>query len=291
MHADELHTDVALVRRLLAAQFPEWAALPIERISSSGTVNALYRLGDDMVVRLPRMDWGVGAVDRELRWLPKLAPHLPVPISEPLAKGSPGEGYPWDWGVYRWLEGENPTVDSSATLARDMARFVVRLHGVEPAGNPPEGRGRSLARFDETARGALVALEGAVDTRAATAAWDESLRAPEWSGPPLWVHGDLMPGNLLVRDGGLVGVIDWGGFGVGDPACDLMVAWNLFRAGAREVFRSAVGVDEATWLRGRGWALWTGLAALPYYVETNPVLAENACFRIGEVLADYAHGS
>ena len=290
MHADELHTDVLLVRKLLAAQFPEWAALPIERVGSSGTVNALYRLGADMVVRLPRTDWGVGAVDRELRWLPELAPLLPVAISMPLAKGAPAEGYPWDWGVYRWLEGENPTVDEIAapdSLARELAQFVAALHRVELAGDPPAGRGASpLTRWDEPARAALAALEGVIDTGAAAAAWDAALRAPDWPGPPVWVHGDLMPGNLLVRGGTLAGVIDWGGLGLGDPACDLMVAWNLLPAGARDVFRGELGVDDATWVRGRGWALWTGLVALPYYKETNPELADNARYRIGEVLAD-----
>lgn len=291
MHADEVHTDVGLVRRLLAGQFPEWAALPIERLASSGTVNALYRLGDAMVVRLPRMDWGVGAVDRDLRWLPKLAPFLPVSIPVPLAKGTPAEGYPWEWGVYPWLEGENPTVDSVAesdALARDLARFIRALHGIELPGGPPAGRGASLARWDEGTRAALAALEGVIDTDAATDAWDEALRTPSWPGRPVWIHGDLMPGNLLFRDGALTAVIDWGGLGLGDPACDLMVAWNLLSAGGRRILRAELGVDDATWARGRGWALWTGLVALPYYKETNPVLADNARYRIGEVLAERA---
>jgi aminoglycoside phosphotransferase (APT) family kinase protein len=293
MHADELHTDVELVQRLLAAQFPQWATLPIKHVSSSGTVNALYRLGRDMVVRLPRMHWGIGAVDRELRWLPELAPVLPVAISVPLAKGTAAEGYPWEWGVYPWLEGENPNAGNVAnpnSLVRDLVRFLRALHSVDLAGGPPAGRGSSLARWDEPTRAALVALEGKIDTVAATAAWEAALRTPAWPSAHVWIHGDLMPGNLLVAGGKLVGVIDWGGLGVGDPACDLMVAWNLLGAGARGVFRAELGVDDATWERGRGWALWTGLVALPYYEETNPVLADNARYRIREVLADRRAG-
>jgi aminoglycoside phosphotransferase (APT) family kinase protein len=287
MHADELYTDVALVRALLEGQFPHWAALPIERVSSSGTVNALYRLGDDMVVRLPRMDWGIGAVDRELHWLPRLAPHLPFEIPVPLAKGAPAAGYPWEWGIYPWLEGETPAA-GEGSLARDLARFVRALHAVEPADGPPAGRGAALARWDEPTRAALVELQGVVDTDAAAAVWDTALGTPGWSAPPVWIHGDVMPANLLVRDGRLTGVIDWGGFGVGDPAVDLMPAWNLLDAAGRDVFRAELEVDDETWTRGRGWALWTGLLALPYYRETNPELAENARYRIGEVLADTA---
>jgi aminoglycoside phosphotransferase (APT) family kinase protein len=287
MHAHELHTDAALVQRLLEGQFPEWATLAIERLATSGTVNALYRLGDDLVVRLPRTDWGIGAVERELRWLPRLAPLLPVEIPVPLAKGSPAEGYPWEWGIYPWLDGEHPAAGDDA-LARDLACFVRALHGLDPTGGPPAGRGASLTRWDEPTRGALVELEGKIDTDAAAAVWDEALRTPGWSRPPVWIHGDLMPANLLVREGRLTGVIDWGGFGVGDPAVDLMPAWNLLGAAGRDVFRGELGLDDETWARGRGWALWTGLLALPYYEETNPELAENARYRIGEVLADTA---
>jgi aminoglycoside phosphotransferase (APT) family kinase protein len=289
MHEHEIPTDAGLVRRLVAAQFPEWAELSIERVGSSGTVNALYRLGNDMVVRLPRTDSGVG-VDEELRWLPKLAPHLPAAIPVPLAKGVPAEGFPWDWGIYPWLEGENPgagQLSDSTSLALDAAAFVRALHAVDLPGAPPAGRGSArLSDFDESVRGALGELDGVIDTDAASAVWEGVLGMPEWDAPFVWTHGDLMPGNLLVEDGRLTGVIDWGGFGLGDPATDLAVAWNLFPAEARETFKSELEVDDATWERGRGWALWTGLLALPYYKETNLELAENARYRIGEVLSD-----
>ena len=289
MHADEVSTDVALVRRLLAAQFPEWAVLPIERVASSGTDNSLYRLGDDMVVRVPRIHWAVGGVEKDCRWLPLLEPLLPVSIPVPLAMGTPGEGYPWDWGVYPWLEGENPTVGGIAdpeSLASELAEFIEALHGVALAGGPPASRGVPLATRDEAARAAIGDLHGTIDTDAATAAWEAALEAPAWSGPPIWLHGDLLHGNLLLQDGRLTGVIDWGGLGVGDPACDLIGAWGIFAADIRERFRAALSVDDATWARGRGWALSVGLIALPYYVETNPVLAGIACELIREVLAE-----
>lgn len=293
MHADELHTDVPLVRRLLAAQFPQWAALPIEPVSSSGTDNALYRLGADMVVRFPRIHWAVGGVEKDFRWLPMIAPLLPVAIPVPLAKGRPAEGYPWEWGVYPWLGGENPTVDGIAdadSLARDAARFVDALHRIDLTGWPPATRGVTLAMQDDEARPAIAALQGMIDTEAATAAWDAALRTPARSGPPVWVHGDLLPGNLLLQGGRLTGVIDWGGVGVGDPACDLIVAWGLLPPEARNVFRAELGVDDATWARGRGWALSIALIALPYYKDTNPGLAATARHLIREVLADYTSG-
>lgn len=287
MHADETPTDVALVRRLLAAQFPEWAALPIEPVRSSGTDNALYRLGVDMVVRLPRIHWAVGGVDKDFRWLSVLAPLLPVAIPVPLAKGTPAEGYPWEWGVYRWLDGENPTVDRIAdpdSLAMDVARFVEALHRLDLTGGPPATRGMPLAMRDDPTRTAIAALQGTIDTDATTAAWDAALQTPAWSGPSVWVHGDLSPGNLLLLSGRLTAVIDFAGLGVGDPACDLIVAWNLLPADARKVFRAELGVDEATWGRGRGWALSVALIQLPYYRDTNPALAANARHVICEVL-------
>jgi aminoglycoside phosphotransferase (APT) family kinase protein len=289
MHADELHTDAALVRRLLAGQFPQWAELPIERVPSAGTSNALYRLGNDMVVRLPRIHWAARGEDQDFQWLPRLAPLLPVAIPVPLAKGIPAEGYPWEWGIYTWLEGENPVVgivaDPSA-IRRDAVQFVDALHRVDLADGPPTHRGASLEGQDESARAALVALEGMIDTDAASAAWDEALGTPGWSGPPVWIHGDLLPGNLLVEGGRLTGVIDWGLLGIGDPACDMIIAWSLLPAEARKVFRAELDIDDATWTRGRGWALSIALIALPYYKDTNPVFADVARHLIREVLAD-----
>jgi aminoglycoside phosphotransferase (APT) family kinase protein len=286
MHENELPTDAALVQRLLAAQFPKWADLSIEPVRSSGTVNALYRLGGDMVVRLPRMDWGAGSVRKDAEWLPRLAPLLPVSIPVPLARGAPAEEFPWEWGVYPWLEGEHPNRDADP---ESLAAFVAALRAVDLDGGPFARRGRPLGEVqDEETRAALLQLEALIDVPAATEAWEEALAAPSWDGPPVWVHGDLLPGNLLVRNGRLAGVIDWGAVGVGDPACDLVAAWGALGAAAREVFRGALDLDDGTWARGRGWALSIGLIALPYYVETNPVFAETAELLIREALADRA---
>lgn len=290
MHADEIETDVPLVRRLLAAQFPEWAGLPIERVRSAGTDNALYRLGEDLVVRLPRIHWAVDGVGKDMLWLPKLAPLLPVAVPVPLAKGEPAEDYPWTWGVYPWLAGENPAIDSvpaAKSLTNEVADFVKALHRVDLAGGPAARRGRPLAEVqDEEARAALAELKGMIDVDAATAAWNAAIQAPPWTGRPVWVHGDLLAGNLLLEGRRLTGVIDWGGVGIGDPACDLIVAWGLLPRDLRPAFRAKLGVDDETWARGRGWALSIGLIALPYYKDTNPVLAATARQLIREVLAD-----
>lgn len=292
MHADEVDTDAALVRRLLAVQFPEWADLPIERIPSSGTDNALYRLGTDMVVRLPRIHWAVGGIDKDFELLPKLAPYLPVTIPTPLAKGEPAEGYGWSWGVYSWLEGANPragALGDADLLMRDVAAFVASLRRVDLDGGPPARRGRPLAEVqDEWARAALRQLRelDLIDVDGAEAAWKDARRVPPWPGPPVWIHGDLLAGNLLVQERRLTGVIDWGEVGVGDPACDLIVAWAVLPGELRPTFRDRLGVDDATWARGRGWALSVALIQLPYYRETNPPLAENARHLIREVLAD-----
>ncbi len=288
MHVDEASTDVDLVRRLLAAQFPDWSSLPLERVPSSGTDNALYRLGDDMVVRLPRIGWAVSGLDRELEWLPRLAPRLPVEIPIPLATGTPGDGYPWPWAVYRWLSGENPPVPQTGDrdpLAGDVVALIRAFRHIDLEG-PPCRRGLPLITQDDAARTALHELGGAVDVAAATAAWESALRAPEWPGPPTWVHGDLLPGNLLVREQRLTGVLDFGLVGVGDPACDLIAAWGVLPSRARGVLREELDVDDATWTRGRGWALSLGLIALPYYKDTNPGFADVARHLIGEVLAE-----
>ncbi|MFG2952072.1 aminoglycoside phosphotransferase family protein [Streptomyces adustus] len=285
--------DGDLVRRLIAGQFPQWAGLTIKRFPSGGTVNVMYRLGDDMVVRLPLVQGGSGDVAKERTWLPRLAPHLPTTVPKALGYGEPVEGYPWAWSVYQWLEGENPEAGAlrePVQLAEDLAGFVAAMRNITLPGAPPAHRGGALASLDAETRAAIEELRGipqeGVDCAAATAVWEEALRAPVWSGPPVWLHADLMPGNLLVDGGRLTSVIDFGCLGTGDPACDLFPAWNLLPAKAREVFRQALRVDDATWIRGRGRTLSQALIALPYYRETNPAMAHNARHVIRTVLQE-----
>jgi aminoglycoside phosphotransferase (APT) family kinase protein len=295
MHVDEVDTNLSLVVRLLAAQFPQWADLPIVPVHSAGTDNALYRLGADMAVRLPRISSATRQVDKEHEWLPRLASFLPLAIPVPLAKGKPGEGYPWHWSVYQWLEGENATIERIADprqAATDLAGFVTALQRIDATGGPPPGphnfsRGEPLKMRDTRTRDAIDALKGTLNADAVTAVWDAALSAPKWDGPPVWLHGDLQSGNLLAVQGRLRAVIDFGGLGVGDPACDVMAAWLYLSAETRAAFRAALSVDDATWVRGRGWALSVGLIALPYYQSTNPVLAGIARRAIDEALADH----
>ncbi|NRQ33244.1 aminoglycoside phosphotransferase family protein [Nonomuraea sp. NN258] len=289
MHEGEPDIDVPLVRRLVAEQFPQWAGLPAERVDSSGTDNAMFRLGDDLAVRLPRIAWAVDAVALEQRWVPWLAPRLPVELPVPVGRGRPGAGYAWDWTVVRWLDGVNPVAGHLAepvSLAKELAGFVVALREIDPADGPPAGRGVPLADRDQPTRAAIAQLRGLVDTDAVTAVWEAALRIPEREGPPAWMHGDLSPGNVLLAGGRLSAVIDFGAAGVGDPSVDLFPAWNLLPAAARDAFREGVGADDDEWARGRGWALSIALIQLPYYRETNPRLAASARHVIREVLAD-----
>ena len=290
MHTDEVETDKILVERLVTAQFPEWANLPIQPVPSAGTDNALYRLGQSMVVRLPRISAATRQVDLEHEWLPRLAPHLPLSIPCPLVKGSPGEGYPWHWSVYRWLEGNDAVaegVNDLAQAATDLANFIRALQKVDPVGGPPSGRGPRLGLRDEGTRRAIAALRESLDTESVTAAWEKSLQTSEWEAPPVWTHGDLLPTNLLIERGRITAVIDFGGVGVGDPACDLVPAWSVLSGATRLLFRSLLAVDDSMWVRGRGWALSQALIIVPYYQNTNPALVTVALRVIDEVLGDF----
>ncbi len=289
-HADEVETDVALVRRLLREQFPEWAKLPLSAVAESGTVNALYRLGDELVVRIPRNRPSLWSdLDDEFTWLPRLAPLLPVAVPIPVARGRPSGDYPHEWGIFEWLPGENPTPgEVRQSLAGELAELVTGIHAIELEGGPQSVRGDDLARFDEFTRENLQALEGELDTDTAERLWDEALGVPPWPHDQVWIHADLMPGNLLLRDGRLSAVIDWGGSGMGDPAVDLMVAWNLLDAAGRRRFRAALPYDDDTWARGRGWALWSGLGGIPYYRATFPEFAANARHTVQEILREAA---
>lgn len=297
MHDEELEIDATLVRRLLAAQFPRWADLPIERARSAGTDNAIFRLGDDLALRLPRVSWATDQVDLESEWLPRLAPHLPLALPVPLAKGAPSAEYPWQWAICRWLEGEEAAMNRLADpeqAARDLAGFILALRQIDPSGGPrpePGRRGSPLATRDEETREAIASLRGMYDTDELIAAWDASLQASVWDGPPVWLHGDLQSGNLLAHQGRLSAVIDFGCLGVGDPACDHQAAWNFFSAAHREAFRAALRDDDATWARGRGWALSVAVIALPYYLHTSPEIVARSRFTIAEVLADFRRGA
>jgi aminoglycoside phosphotransferase (APT) family kinase protein len=293
MHPDEVDTDAELVTRLLAAQFPRWADLPIRRVPSTGTDNAMFRIGAELCARLPRIEWAVRSLQREQRLLPMLAPHLPLAVPTPVALGRPTDEYPYPWSVQPWIEGVAATRElfgdpalNPVTAALDLADFLKALQAVDTTGAPPPaGRERPITVRDAEVRDRVAELGSALDAKAVLAAWDRVMDTPPWPDVPRWVHTDLQGGNLIVRSGRLRAVIDFAP-GAGDPAVDLLPAWNLFQGEAREAFRTALAVDDATWERGRGWALSIALVALPYYTRlgTNPRIVEDSWHVVGEIL-------
>lgn len=293
---DKAAITASLVSRLVAAQFPQWADLPVTRVELDGWDNTTFRLGEDMSVRLPSAEAYAAQVDKEHRWLPILAPHLPLSIPQPLAKGVPAHGYPRQWSIYRWLVGDPATIERIADLGRfatELADFLTALYRIDPTGGPPPGRhnffrGGQLATYDSETRDAIAALDTEIDARLATDVWEAALGAT-WNGPAVWFHGDVSAGNLLVDDGRLVAVIDFGCSGVGDPACDVTIAWTLFFGEGRETFRARLGLDDATWARGRGWALWKALIMLVPALKVNPEEAKWVRRVIDAVLAEHEH--
>ena len=285
--------DDALVRRLVAAQFPQWSELPIRPVSPSGWDNRTFRLGDTMLVRLPSGEEYADQVAKEQRWLPILAASLPLAIPVPLALGLPAAGYPWNWSVYRWLEGEAASsafIADRIAFASSLGRFLGALQRVDATGGPGPGlhnfhRGGALAIYDGQTRHAIADLKGKLDANAATAVWEAAL-ASTWQRPPVWVHGDVSAGNLLVQAGRLSAVIDFGQLGVADPACDLVVAWTFFEGPSRQAFRDALPLDAATWARARGWALWKAVIVSSGLVAATAFEAAHSCRVIDEVLSD-----
>ena len=292
MHADEVEIDLDLVRSLLAEQAPHWTGLPLTRLATWGTDHVICRLGDALSVRLPKIGWAASQGEKERRWLPLIARQLSVEVPVPVFVGEAQGRYPYRWYVSPWLAGRNPqpATDDLTVLAADLAAFVLDLHRVDPSGAPrPEdgARGGPLADADAATREPAEQLRGQTDVDALLAAWAAGVEAPAWQGQPRWVHGDLMDGNLLVRHGRLVGVIDWGGCKAGDPAIDLVAAWSLFDGPSRSVFRERLGfVDEPMWLRGRAWAVSAAVQALPYYRDTNPDIVARSWRVVDAVLAD-----
>jgi aminoglycoside phosphotransferase (APT) family kinase protein len=286
MHADEVDTDPSLVQRLVAGQFPQWADLPVEPVFPLGTDNANYRLGSDKLVRLPRQPGKVEGLERELEWLPVVAAALPVPVPCPLGRGEPAEGFPFPWGVFTWVEGENVSAaDVAPETAADLAELIVALRRLEATNAPPGLRRGTLRELDEWVHAGVAKFGRDHDGEGLLEAWEETLEAQPWDGPPTWCHCDLDLRNVVFRDGRPSGVLDWGWAGAGDPASDAAVAWKVLPAAARDAFWDALGADEAEMARARGWTLMQCAGALSYYTpENNPALYFEAERWLREIL-------
>jgi aminoglycoside phosphotransferase (APT) family kinase protein len=290
--------DERLARRLVDRQFPQWAELPIRRVEVDGVDNRTFRLGADLSVRLPSGDWYAQQVEKEQRWLPLLAPQLPLPIPQPVARGEPDDGYPYAWSVYRWLEGElasRAPIEDLTRFAADLAAFLRALEAAGNDGGPLPGehnffRGAHPSHYEGEALAAVDAAGAELDRDAVLRVWEDAT-ATEWGRDPVWFHGDVAVNNLLVRGGRLGAVLDFGSSGIGDPACDMAIAWTFLPEAAADRFRAERGVDAGTWSRGRGWALWKALITLVGALEEgrpDDVAARKR--EIGRVIADHARG-
>jgi aminoglycoside phosphotransferase (APT) family kinase protein len=291
MHDDEVLTTPEQVARLVAEQLPQWAHLPVTVVAEHGTDHLLYRLGEELVARMPRIGRAADQAESDARWLPRLVGRVPVAVPVPLAQGEPGQGYPFRWSVAPWLPGTPPDGSNMdpVALASQLGDFVVAMHAVDPVGGPAKTgsqRGAAVRTWDASVREAIELAGDRIDGRAALRAWAHCLEAPDHAGAPVWIHGDLLAGNLLVHERRLSAVIDFGALGVGDPAPDLQPYWTTLAPEAREVFRERIGYDEATWRRGRGWALGPALTGIPYYWDTVPAFAQRGLRTLGRVLDD-----
>ena len=292
---DRSTIDVPLARRLVDSQFPLWSDLPITEVEADGWDNRTFRLGSELTVRLPSGDWYAKQVDKEQRWLPVLAPQLPLPIPSPVAWGAPDKGYPYPWSVYGWLEGElasKAPIDDLGAFATTLAGFLNALGRIDATDGPRAGehnffRGGPLAIYEEEALQAIETLGAEVPRDEVHRAWEDAM-ATSWQRAPVWVHGDVASGNLLVRDGRLAAVLDFGSSGVGDPACDVVIAFTFLTGASRDRFRDALDVDAATWSRGRGWGLWKALISLVGHLENDSPDAALARRDIEQILADRA---
>ena len=291
LHEDQVRITEGLVRGLVDRQLPEHAGLPLVPDAEHGTDHVLFRLGDHLLVRMPVYAGSADQAASDARWLPVLAPHLPVAVPVPLAVGVPDDTYPFPWSVVSWLPGETPTGDNvaPARLAADLAGFVSALHAVDTTGGPVKtgiARGTPIRGWDPYVREAIDEAGDRIDRTRVLEAWEDCLAAPDWDGDPVWIHGDLLPGNLLVDEGRLTVVIDFGALGLGDPAPDLQPAWSTLLREVREEFRQAVGYDDDTWRRGRGWALGPALTGIPYYWDSVPAFARRGLRTVAAVLDD-----
>lgn len=295
---NNLIIDIALVHRLVSTQFPQWREMPLHPVIRNGWDNKTFHLGDHMLVRMPSAAEYALQVEKEHTWLPRLAPLLPLSIPFPLAIGEPGYGYPWKWSIYRWIEGESAAtipITNLCDFAATLAQFLAALQHIDSTGGPTPGlhsfyRGGSLTTYDVEVRQSIVALKDKIDVDAVTEIWETALTT-SWQNYPVWVHGDISVGNLLMQDGHLSAVIDFGQLAVGDPACDLSIAWTLFRDESRKKFRQMLSLDEGTWARGRAWTLWKALIIAADFVDSNAVEGERCWQIINEVVTEHKGGA
>lgn len=288
--------NTALVETLIADQFPQWSGLRVREVLPNGWDNRTFRLGDEMSIRLPSAERYVAQVEKEQRWLPVLARQLPLAIPTPLETGEPSDDYPWRWSVYSWIEGETAVADRIKDMpefARDLSGFLSALHGIDTTGAPSAGqhnfyRGGALSVYDgETRRAIEISKQNSdLDTEAFTDIWDIALSST-WQDLPVWIHGDVSSGNLLVRDGELSAVIDFGGLAVGDPACDLSIAWTMFDDASRRAYRERLDLDDATWARARGWTLWKALIIISGISDSNAAEAKTSLRTVERILLDH----
>ena len=289
-----MEINVALVKQLVTAQFPEWSKLPIKPVELSGWDNRTFHLGPSMLVRLPSAAGYTLQVAKEQRWLPRLAPHLPLLIPTPVAKGRPSHAYPWHWSIYQWIKGKNASIDRIGDMrqfATDLAQFLCDLQQIDTTGGPLAGahsfyRGAPLAVYDTETCNAIEKLAGEINRQIALSIW-EAACSTTWQKSPVWFHGDIAAGNLLVKNGKLYAVIDFGCAGIGDPACDLTIAWTFLFGESRDMFRKMLPLDDATWARGRGWALWKALITVVEFRNSDPVKAAKSRRIIDAVFDDH----
>lgn len=285
--------NAVLLKQLIASQFPEFEGLSIQPVLPGGWDNRTFRLGKNMMVRMPSAEKYAGQVEKEFFWLPQIAPRVPLQIPEPLKIGEPMAGYPWKWAIYRWIEGSvaTPNFACSDDFAMSLAQFLTCFQMIDSKDGPPPGphnfyRGSNLKTYDFETRQALLTLQDRIDSSLAINIWERALERP-WQHPPMWFHGDVSRGNLLVQNGRLNAVIDFGMMGVGDPACDLTIAWTLFRKDSRSVFRRNLLLDDDTWERGRAWALWKASIVMANMTDTNRIEAKQSRYVMDEILDDY----
>ncbi len=268
--------NISLAHELISKQFPHWAHLPIVPTKYSGWDNKTFRLGEELLIRMPSAERYASQVNKEQHWLPILALKLSLQIPEPIASGSPSVSYPWDWSIYKWIKGDNLSLintENNTTTATDLAQFLLELHKIPTIGGPVARkhnfyRGGSLRVYDSETRQAIDKLNNTIDVNTSTQIWERALES-QWQNKSVWIHGDFTADNILQIDGKVVAVIDFGGIGVGDPACDLVIAWNYFSGESRKKFKSILGLDQDTWHRAMGWALWKALIVLADFDDSE----------------------